>query len=369
MLVHRRADGSRAELTPRGFDARTRVHEYGGGAAWRHGDTFFFSHFGDGRVYRVDGADGEPRPITPEPAEPNALRYADGRVTADGSTVFCVREPHGAGRRERARRVSGGRLGRAACGRHRPRLLRVRRASARMGGSPTSRGTTRSFRSSGLRAPGSTTSGSRAARTSRSSSRSGGPTAGCTGSPTATAGGTSTATASSSRRSRPSSAYPPWLFGLSTYGFLADGRIACTVIEKAVHSFARARPGDARARPARPAVHGVAAVPPRDGTASPSSPPRRRDRRRFVVVDVATRRRTRRWSARDETRARSRLHLGRPADRVRERERAHRARLLLPARERRRSKARSTSGRRSRRSSTAARPRRPISVQRSDRSS
>ena len=97
VLVHRRADGFRAELTPRGFDARTRVHEYGGGAAWRHGDTFFFSHFGDGRVYRVDGLEGEPRPVTPEPAEPNALRYADGRVSPDGSTVFCVREQHGAG--------------------------------------------------------------------------------------------------------------------------------------------------------------------------------------------------------------------------------------------------------------------------------
>src|SRR3954471_15711288 len=97
VLVHRRAGGSGVELTPRGFDARTRVHEYGGGAAWCHGDTFFFSHFGDGRVYRVDGLDGEPRPITPEPGEPNALRYADGRVTADGSTVFCVREQHGAG--------------------------------------------------------------------------------------------------------------------------------------------------------------------------------------------------------------------------------------------------------------------------------
>ncbi len=93
VLVHRRADGSRQELTPPGFDARTRVHEYGGGAAWRHGDAFFFSNFGDGRVYRVDG-DAEPVPVTPDPPEPSALRYADGRVTADGATVTCVRESH-----------------------------------------------------------------------------------------------------------------------------------------------------------------------------------------------------------------------------------------------------------------------------------
>ncbi len=237
VLVHRRADGSRAELTPRGFDARTRVHEYGGGAAWRHGDTFFFSHFGDGRVYRVDGLEGEPRPVTPEPAEPNALRYADGRVTAGRVDRLLRARAARRRRRERARRVSGGRLGRAACRRHRPRLLR---GAAHRPGRPS--------RVPGVGRPAASVPRDRALgrrradrgrrRASRSSSRSGGPTARSTGSPTATAGGTSTATASSSPCSGPSSAYPQWVFDLSAYGFLADGRIACTVIEKAVHSFA-----------------------------------------------------------------------------------------------------------------------------------
>ena len=36
-------------------------------------------------------------PITPMPAEPHALRYADGMVTPDGSAVVCVRERHEAG--------------------------------------------------------------------------------------------------------------------------------------------------------------------------------------------------------------------------------------------------------------------------------
>ena len=76
-LVIGRDDGTHTELTPPGFDARTRVHEYGGGAVWRHGETFYASSFEDGRVYRLsDGA-----PVTPEPSEPNALRYADGVVT------------------------------------------------------------------------------------------------------------------------------------------------------------------------------------------------------------------------------------------------------------------------------------------------
>ena len=30
--------------------------------------------------------------ITPEPGEPNAVRYADGRVFADGRLIVCVRE-------------------------------------------------------------------------------------------------------------------------------------------------------------------------------------------------------------------------------------------------------------------------------------
>ena len=81
------------ELTPPGSNARTRVHEYGGGAVWYRGDTVFYSEFADSRIYRVDDG-GEAIPITPEPAVPNALRYADGVVTPDGATVICVRESH-----------------------------------------------------------------------------------------------------------------------------------------------------------------------------------------------------------------------------------------------------------------------------------
>ena len=91
------AGGAVVDVTPPGTNARTRVHEYGGGGVWYHDDTVFFSEFSDSRVYRLDGAGSEPRAITPEPAEPNALRYADGVVTPDGATVICVREQHGGG--------------------------------------------------------------------------------------------------------------------------------------------------------------------------------------------------------------------------------------------------------------------------------
>ena len=81
-----------SEVTPEDFDARTRVHEYGGGAVWTGDGAIFASSFADGRVYRVE--DGEPRPVTPDPPHPNAVRYADGFV-ANGQ-VICVRETHGA---------------------------------------------------------------------------------------------------------------------------------------------------------------------------------------------------------------------------------------------------------------------------------
>ena len=84
-------DSNGAELTPPGANARTRVHEYGGGAVWYHGDAVFHSEFTDSRLYRNGTA------ITPEPPEPNSLRYADGTVSPDGSTIVCVRERHEAG--------------------------------------------------------------------------------------------------------------------------------------------------------------------------------------------------------------------------------------------------------------------------------
>jgi dipeptidyl aminopeptidase/acylaminoacyl peptidase len=82
------------DVIPSAANARTRVHEYGGGAVWYHGETTFYSDFADGRLYRVDGPGTEPRAISPEPAQPHALRYADGVVTPDGQTVICVRERH-----------------------------------------------------------------------------------------------------------------------------------------------------------------------------------------------------------------------------------------------------------------------------------
>ena len=76
-----------------GWSARTTVHEYGGGAYAVSGETVFFSHFPDQRLYRAEPGQ-EPRPLTPEAREPMAYRYADGRVSPDGRELVCVRERH-----------------------------------------------------------------------------------------------------------------------------------------------------------------------------------------------------------------------------------------------------------------------------------
>jgi dipeptidyl aminopeptidase/acylaminoacyl peptidase len=93
VLVRRPPDGEAEDVTPEGFYVRTRVHEYGGGAWFLHGETVFFTNFEDQRLYRQD-VGGAPRPITPEPSVPAGLRYADGRPTPDGRLLVCVRESH-----------------------------------------------------------------------------------------------------------------------------------------------------------------------------------------------------------------------------------------------------------------------------------
>jgi dipeptidyl aminopeptidase/acylaminoacyl peptidase len=85
------------DVTPEGFNVRTQVHEYGGGAWWLDGDTVYFTNWTDQRLYRQDKG-AEPVPITPEPEIARGLRYADGVVTGDGRAIFCVRERHVEGR-------------------------------------------------------------------------------------------------------------------------------------------------------------------------------------------------------------------------------------------------------------------------------
>lgn len=89
VVVRRTPDGRIADVTPPGFNARTRVHEYGGGAYAVHRGVVWFSNFADQRLYRQDRGQ-PPRPITPGAD----LRYADIAVDPGRRRLVCVREDH-----------------------------------------------------------------------------------------------------------------------------------------------------------------------------------------------------------------------------------------------------------------------------------
>jgi len=92
-IVRRAADGTIADAIPAGFNARTRVHEYGGGAYTVQDGVLIFANFADTRLYRVDG-EKPPRPITPA----GKLRYADVNFDPHRGRLIAVREDHsGAG--------------------------------------------------------------------------------------------------------------------------------------------------------------------------------------------------------------------------------------------------------------------------------
>lgn len=93
VLVERTRNGSVRDVTPDGFDVRSRVHEYGGGSYIAHDGVVFFSNRSDQRLYRQERGQ-DPLPITPRPPAAAAWRYADGSVTPDGRWIICVRERH-----------------------------------------------------------------------------------------------------------------------------------------------------------------------------------------------------------------------------------------------------------------------------------
>jgi dipeptidyl aminopeptidase/acylaminoacyl peptidase len=83
------------DLTPQPLNARTRVHEYGGGS-WTVADgTLYFSNFADGRLYRLPRGATEPQALTPAPPAPGQQwRYADGVIDARRNRWIGVREDH-----------------------------------------------------------------------------------------------------------------------------------------------------------------------------------------------------------------------------------------------------------------------------------
>ena len=105
VIVRADAEGTVTDITPAGFNARTRVHEYGG-ASWLMADgTCFFSNFADQRLYLQRGSEGAPEPLTPAPSpslpspasgggKGGGRRYSDGVLDRGRRRWIGVREDH-----------------------------------------------------------------------------------------------------------------------------------------------------------------------------------------------------------------------------------------------------------------------------------
>src|SRR5437773_1418778 len=90
VVVCRSRRGAAQEvLTPAGFNVRTRVHEYGGGAYAVDADSVWFSNFGDNLVYVQRGAE-PPQALT----HISAQRHADFEIDALRQRLIAVREDH-----------------------------------------------------------------------------------------------------------------------------------------------------------------------------------------------------------------------------------------------------------------------------------
>jgi dipeptidyl aminopeptidase/acylaminoacyl peptidase len=88
-IVRRSPDGQTRDVTPPDFNARTTVHEYGGGAYAVRDGVIYFSNFSDQRLYRQT-IDSAPEVIT----NSEKMRYADGVIDQSRNRMIAVREDH-----------------------------------------------------------------------------------------------------------------------------------------------------------------------------------------------------------------------------------------------------------------------------------
>src|SRR5215207_3409182 len=67
VVVRPGAEAQPADVNPLPSNARTRVHEYGGGAWTVDRGTLYFSNFSDQRLYRLPRGASAPQPLTGVP--------------------------------------------------------------------------------------------------------------------------------------------------------------------------------------------------------------------------------------------------------------------------------------------------------------
>lgn len=92
VILRSDAQGQIEECLPAPFNARTRAHEYGGGAYRVAQGRIYFSNFADQRLYQINPTDLDktPQAVTAE----GAWRYADGVWDARFGRLVAIQEDH-----------------------------------------------------------------------------------------------------------------------------------------------------------------------------------------------------------------------------------------------------------------------------------
>lgn len=92
-LVQLMANGERTDLLPAPHSVRTRAHEYGGGAYLVTAERIFCTLDSDQRIYCIDRNTYSLTPLSPEASE-GEFRYADFYWDEQRQRLICVREDH-----------------------------------------------------------------------------------------------------------------------------------------------------------------------------------------------------------------------------------------------------------------------------------
>ena len=102
VIVKRDAQGTIADVIQPAFNARTCVHEYGGGDYAVQDGTVYFSNFSDQRLY-VQRGEAPAKAIT----SVANMRYADAVIDERRRRLICVREDHTVAGREAVNALAG----------------------------------------------------------------------------------------------------------------------------------------------------------------------------------------------------------------------------------------------------------------------
>ncbi len=89
VIVRRTPDGKITDAIPEESNARTRVHEYGGGSYTVKDGIVYFVNFSDQQIYQIIGNE-PPRAVT----ENLTLRFADIIIDSYNNSLICVCEDH-----------------------------------------------------------------------------------------------------------------------------------------------------------------------------------------------------------------------------------------------------------------------------------